>query len=60
MLGVEPQQTYLSVLVALNAALLLIIAGLAKKQLESKRAVLQPVTRRQRHDRHSGRLLARI
>lgn len=42
------EQQYLSILVALDAALLLILAGLAKKQLDWKRPAPQPVSRRLR------------
>jgi hypothetical protein len=43
------EQHYLWVLVALDAALLMmILAGLAKKRLEWKRPVAQPAARRQR------------
>jgi hypothetical protein len=42
----EAEHPYLSLLVALDAALLLILAGLAKKQLEWKRPAPQPSSRR--------------
>jgi hypothetical protein len=46
-------QHYLWVLVALDAALLMmILAGLAKKRLEWKRPVAQPIARRQRDESH--------
>ncbi|MFL5931972.1 MAG: hypothetical protein ACJ75P_12000 [Gaiellaceae bacterium] len=43
-----PDPQYLSILVALDAVLLLILAGVAKKQLEWKRSEYQPISRRGR------------
>jgi hypothetical protein len=46
-------QHYLWVFVALDVVLLfMILAGLAKKQLEWKRPVSQPISRRHRDDSH--------
>jgi hypothetical protein len=45
---VATDQQYISLLVALDAALLLILAGLAKKQLDWKRPAAQPLSRRGR------------
>lgn len=44
----EPYATYTSVLMALSVALLLIAAGLAKKQLDWKRPRPLPVRSRRR------------
>jgi hypothetical protein len=44
----EPYETYTSVLMALSVALLLVAAGLAKKQLVWKRARPFPVRGRRR------------
>jgi hypothetical protein len=52
---VPADQQYLSLLVALDAALLLIVAGLAKKQLDSKRPE-RPWISRLRRD-HSVRVI---
>ncbi len=46
--GVDPHDQFLSLLVAADAALLMILALLAKKQLERKRPVPQPISRRGR------------
>jgi hypothetical protein len=46
--GVDAHDPYLSLLVATDAALLMILALLAKKQLERKRPALQPISRRGR------------
>jgi hypothetical protein len=45
---VPANQQYVSILVALDAALLLIVVGLAKKQLDWKRPELPLISRRRR------------
>jgi hypothetical protein len=54
---VATDQQYISLLVALDAAALLILAGLAKKQLDWKRPAVQPLSRRGR-DRPNSPALA--
>jgi hypothetical protein len=44
----EPYETYMNVVVALGVALLLITAGLGKKQLDWKRPTPLPIRRRRR------------